>query len=51
MKNCILMQDVTVSRDAVLHHVIADKAVEIMDARTLMGHDHYPMVIAKGSKV
>ena len=51
VKNCILMQDVTVSRDAVLHHVIADKAVEIMDARTLMGHDHYPMVIAKGSKV
>ena len=51
VKNCILMQDVTVSRDAVLHHVIADKAVEILDARTLMGHDHYPMVIAKGSKV
>lgn len=51
VKNCVLMQDVTVSRDAVLHHVIADKAVEIMDSRTLMGHDHYPMVIAKGSKV
>ena len=51
VKNCILMQDTTVSRDAVLHHVIADKDVEVMDSRTLMGHDRYPMVIAKGSKV
>ena len=51
VKNCILMQDVTVSRDAVLHHVIADKNVEIADARTLMGHENYPMVIAKDSKV
>jgi len=51
VKNCILMQDVTVSRDAVLHHVIADKNVEVADARTLMGHENYPMVIAKDSKV
>ena len=51
VKNCILMQDVTVSRDAVLHHVIADKNVEIMDSRTLIGHDLYPLAIAKGSKV
>lgn len=51
VKNCILMQDVTVSRDGVLHHVIADKNVEIMDGRTLMGHDAYPLMIAKGSKV
>lgn len=51
VKNCILMQDVTVSRDAVLHHVIADKNVEILDARTLIGHEQYPLAIAKGSKV
>ncbi len=51
VKNCILMQDVVISRDAVLHHVIADKNVAIMDSRTLMGHDKYPMVIAKDSKV
>lgn len=51
VKNCILMQDVVISRDAVCHHVIADKNVEIMDSRTLMGHDKYPMVIAKDSKV
>lgn len=51
VKNCILMQDATISRDAVLHHVIADKNVEIMDSRTLMGHEQYPLVIAKNSKV
>ncbi len=51
VKNCILMQDATISRDAVLHHVIADKNVEIMEARTLMGHEQYPLVIAKDSKV
>ena len=33
------MQDTTVSRDAVIHHVITDKNVMIMDSRTLMGHD------------
>ena len=45
------MQDAVISRDAVLHHVIADKNVEVMESRTLMGHDNYPMVIAKDSKV
>lgn len=51
VKDCILMQDVTISRDAVLHHVIADKDVTVMESRTLMGHENYPMTIAKGSKV
>ena len=51
VKNCILMQDVTVGRDAVLHHVVADKNVEVMDARTLIGHDQYPMAIAKDSTI
>ena len=51
IKNCILMQDVVISRDAVLHHVVADKNTEILESRTLIGSDVYPMVIAKGSKV
>ena len=51
VKDCILMQDVTISRDAVLRHVIADKDVTVMESRTLMGHENYPMTIAKGSKV
>ena len=51
VKDCILMQDAAISRDAVVHHVIADKNVVVMDSRTLMGHEHYPMTIAKDSKV
>ena len=51
VKNCILMQDTAVHRDAVLHQVVADKNVEIMASRTLMGHGNYPMTIAKGSVV
>ncbi len=51
VKNCILMQDAVISRDAVLHHVIADKNVAVMDDRTLMGHENCPLVIAKDSKV
>ncbi len=51
VKDCILMQDVAVSRDAVLRHVIADKNVVVKDSRTLMGHENYPMTIAKGSEV
>ena len=51
VKNCVLMQDVSVGRDTVLHYVVADKNVEIMESRTLMGHDAYPLAIAKNSKV
>lgn len=51
VKNCILMQDVTVSRDAVLQHVIADKNVEVLDSHTLISSDSYPVVVAKNGKV
>lgn len=51
VKNCVLMNDVTVDRDAVLHHVIADKNVEILPERTLMGHETYPMSIAKSNTI
>ena len=51
VKDCILMQDTVISRDAVVHHVIADKDVVVKESRTLMGHGNYPMTIAKGSKV
>ena len=51
VKDSILMQDVVISRDAVVQHVIADKNVVVMESRTLMGHEHYPMTIAKNSRV
>lgn len=51
VKGCILMQDTTVSRDAVLQNVIADKDVVVKESCTLIGHANYPMTIAKGSEV
>ena len=51
VKGCILMQDTTVSRDAVLQNVIADKNVVVRESCTLMGTPDYPMTIAKGSVV
>ena len=51
VKDCILMQDTTISRDAVLHHVITDKHVSVGEGQTLMGHGEYPLAIAKGTKI
>lgn len=51
VKNSILMQDVSVGRDAVLHYVVADKNVQVAGERTLMGTEAYPMAIAKNSQV
>ena len=51
VRNCILFKETTVGKDAELAYVIADKRVEIMPERTLMGHATYPIVIAKDSKV
>ena len=36
---------------AAVSHLIADKNVEILPDRTLMGHSSYPIVLAKGSQV
>lgn len=51
VQGCILMKGTVVHKNSVLHNVISDKDVEIMDGRTLMGHASYPLVIAKGSKI
>ena len=32
-------------------HIIADKDVEVLEGRTLMGHSSYPIVLEKGSVV
>ena len=48
---CILFKSTVVKKDAVLKHVIADKYVTINEGRTLMGHEHYPMVLGRGSEV
>ena len=51
VKGCILMTDVTVSRDGILKNVIADKNVHIKESCTLIGTANYPMTIAKNSEV
>ena len=40
-----------VKKGAVLRSVITDKYVTVGDSVTLMGHENYPIVIAKGSTV
>ena len=51
VKDCILMQNATVGRDSVLHHIIADKNVKVAERRTLIGHAKYPVAIAKDSEI
>lgn len=51
VKNCILMQHASVGKESVLHHIIADKNVKVVDRRTLVGHAKYPMAIAKDSEI
>ncbi|MBQ8852042.1 MAG: glucose-1-phosphate adenylyltransferase subunit GlgD, partial [Oscillibacter sp.] len=51
VRNCILFKEATVHAGASLAHIIADKYVEIMEGRTLMGHATYPILLAKGNKI
>lgn len=51
ISNCILMQGTVVQQDAVLRYAIVDKNVRVDAGRMLMGHEHYPLTIAKNSIV
>jgi len=51
VENCVLFKDTVVKKGAVLRSVITDKYVTVGDSVTLMGHENYPIVIAKGSTV
>ena len=51
VRKCVLFKETVVRRDAQLSYIIADKDVEVLSNRTLMGHATYPIVLAKGSKV
>ncbi|MBE6964317.1 MAG: glucose-1-phosphate adenylyltransferase subunit GlgD [Ruminococcaceae bacterium] len=51
VRNCVLFKETAVRRGAQLQYIIADKNVEILADRTLIGHESYPIVLAKGSKV
>ena len=51
VKNCIILQDSVIGRNASLNYVITDKEVTISGGRTICMGKSYPMVIAKGSVV
>lgn len=51
VRNCVLFKEDIVRRNAQLAYIIADKDVEVLENRTLMGHATYPIVLAKGSIV
>jgi glucose-1-phosphate adenylyltransferase len=51
VSNSVLMQGTVVKAGASLSYVIADKDVTVNEGRMLMGHNTYPLAIAKGSVV
>ena len=51
VRNCVLFKETVIRRNAELAYIIADKNVEVLPDRTLMGHSSYPIVLAKGSVV
>jgi len=51
VSNSVLMQGTVVKAGASLAYVIADKNVTVNEGRMLMGHNTYPLAIAKDSVV
>ena len=51
VQNCILMQGSVIHQGAVLKYVIGDKNVQVNAGRMLMGHETYPLAIAKNAVV
>lgn len=51
IENSIVMQNGRILSGASLAHIITDRGVTIREGRTMMGHENYPVVIAKSSIV
>ena len=51
VRNSILFKETVVGKNAKVGYVIADKGVEVLADRTLMGHATYPIVLSKGTTV
>ena len=51
IKNSIIMENGRVLSGASLAHIVLDRGVTIREGRTMMGHENYPVVIAKRSVV
>ena len=51
VKNCVLMQNTYVGRDAELDCVVSDKDVTVSEGKKLSGDSNYPLYIKKKSVV
>ena len=51
VENCIVMEGGRILSDSSLRHVICDRNVTVREGRTMMGHETYPITIAKTSTV
>ena len=51
VKDCILLQNTVVGKNASLTSIIADKNVKITEGCTLVGNAKYPMAIAKNAEI
>ena len=51
VENCVLCKNTVVKRGAAIRCIIADKGVEFGEGATLLGHEDYPIVVAKNAKV
>ena len=51
IKNSIIMENGRFLSGSSLAHIVLDRGVTIREGRTMMGHENYPVVIAKRSVI
>ena len=51
LKDCIIMEGGRILSEASLKHVVPDRNVVVRNGRTMMGHENYPITIAKNSTI
>ncbi|MCI7126205.1 MAG: glucose-1-phosphate adenylyltransferase subunit GlgD [Agathobaculum sp.] len=51
VRDCIIMEGGRIMSDAALRHVIADRDVIVREGRTMMGHENYPITLAKYASI
>ena len=51
VRNCILMKNTHVGDGATVSYIVSDKKVTFGKDSTLIGHENYPIAVAKGSTV
>lgn len=51
IRDSIIMENGRILAGASLAHIVTDRGVTIREGRTMMGHENYPVVIAKSSVV